>query len=85
MQKLVEQDGSGMVTIPIEFLRRDGIVENGEFPEHQSVDVSRLDERVYAVRLPADGELPRLSESEEIQKLAAQHLVETGQFQVTAD
>lgn len=84
MQKLIQQDGSGLVTILLDGLRRDEIVQvqpdgSDQFPAHQFVVVDRLGNRVYLVRFPQGGEFPELGECEPIQRIAAQQLLKLKQ------
>lgn len=77
MQKLRNMDGTGSVTIPKDDLDRDGFVDDdGELPDDQHVVVDRLDEGCYAVRFVDSGDVPELSESEAIKRIAAQRLFE---------
>jgi len=57
-QTLQERSGSGLATIPHDFLERDDVIDDGEFPDEQNLVVDRLDRRVYLVRLTDDGSIP---------------------------
>jgi hypothetical protein len=78
MQKLRDDNGSGLVTIPKDFLERDDVFDDGEVPEQQNLTVDRLGERTYVVRLVDDGHYPELTECEEIERLAAQRILQEG-------
>ncbi|QCC47528.1 hypothetical protein [Halobellus limi] len=77
MQKLRDDNGSGLVTIPKNFLERDDVFDDdGEVPDEQNLTVDRLGERTYVVRLVDDGHYPDLIECEEIERLAAQRILQ---------
>lgn len=76
MQQLQAKSGSGVVTIPKAKLRQDDILDDGEIPRRQCVAVDRLGRRSYLVRFPEDGELSDLSESQPVQRAAAQLALE---------
>ncbi|MFC7077874.1 hypothetical protein [Haloarcula halophila] len=79
MQKLLNRQGSGMVTLPKPKLERDGLVDDdGEIVESH-LAIERLGERVYAIRI-CDGDIPELSECEEIRRLAAERLLDQDVF-----
>lgn len=78
VQTLQERSGSGLATIPHDFLERDDVIDDGEFPDEQNLVVDRLDRRVYLVRLTDDGSIPDVEEAEAIQRIAAQHLLQGG-------
>jgi len=58
VQKLVNRDGSGTVTIDKQHLQLDGLVaEDGSICEADA-HTQRVGERAYLVRFPEDGEVP---------------------------
>jgi len=62
VQKLVNRDGSGTVTIDKQHLQLDGLVaEDGSICEADA-HTQRVGERAYLVRFPEDGEVPSLLE-----------------------
>ncbi|GAA2665612.1 hypothetical protein ACFSBX_18980 [Halobellus rarus] len=75
MQKLRNDGNSGLVTLPKQYLTMDDVIEDDEFPEEVAVSVERLDRRCYAVRIPDDGELPDLTETDFIERLVGQRLL----------
>ncbi|GGL57555.1 hypothetical protein [Halocalculus aciditolerans] len=77
MQQLTVRGSSGMVTIPKDHLRRDGVIDD-DFPDDfsQSVVVDRLARGEYLVRLVDDGEVPDLRDSDAVQQAAAQLVFE---------
>ncbi|QCC46597.1 hypothetical protein [Halobellus limi] len=75
MQKLRKDSGSGVVTIPKQYLSLDDVIEDGEFGEEVAVSVERLDRRCYVVRIPDDGGLPDLTETEFVERLVGQRLL----------
>ena len=78
MRQLIKQHGSSMVTLPKNGLERDGLVdEDGEPVEQQSAVVDRLGKRCYLVRL-ADGDVPEVTETEVVKRLAAQRMLDGG-------
>lgn len=80
MQKLRNDSGSGLVTIPKGFLEQDDVLEDGEVPTELQLNVERLGRRAYVVRLTEDGQLPDLQNCEEIERLAAQRLLDENVF-----
>ena len=72
MQQLQAKSGSGVVTIPKAKLRQDDILDDGQIPDEQSVAVDRIGRRSYGVRFPDGGDLPELSKSESIRRIAAE-------------
>ncbi|GGK64644.1 hypothetical protein [Haloarcula sebkhae] len=79
MQKLQNRSGSGLVTLPKDFLERDGLLDSDGEPDEAHLTVDRLDERAYVVRV-CDGDVPELSECEAIQRLAAERIVDEDVF-----
>lgn len=75
MQKLQNRSGSGLVTLPKDFLERDGLLDSDGEPDEAHLTVDRLDERAYVVRV-CDGDVPELSECDVIQRLAAERIVD---------
>ena len=75
MQKLRTDGSSGLVTIPRAFLEKDHVLDDGEVPDEQQVDVERLGERAYLVRVADDGKLPDPQECEVVERLAAQRIL----------
>ena len=61
-----------------DFLERDDVIDDGEFPDEQNLIVDRLDRRVYLVRLTDDGSIPDVEEAEAIQRITSQHLLQGG-------
>lgn len=81
MQKLQNHGGSGIVTVPREYLERDDVLdENGEIPGQQNLTVDRLGERTYLVRLVDDADFPELAECEAIERIVAQRLLQENAF-----
>ncbi|WP_053946694.1 hypothetical protein [Halolamina sediminis] len=80
MQKLRTDGSSGLVTIPRAFLEKDGVLDDGEVPDEQQVDVERLGERAYLVRVAEDGSLPDPQECEVVERLAAQRILNEDAF-----
>lgn len=79
MQKLVPKSGSGVVTMPKDKLRDDGVLEDGEIPDDQCVSVDHIGTRTFVVRIPDDGgQLPDLHECEAIRRVAAEMALEMG-------
>ena len=77
MQKLQNHGGSGVVTIPRDDLEKDGLLEEGELPDEQHLDVNRLGHRAYVVRIPEeDGDLPELAQCEVVERLAAKRALD---------
>ncbi|GCF13240.1 hypothetical protein Harman_11750 [Haloarcula mannanilytica] len=79
MQKLQNRSGSGLVTLPKDFLERDGLLNSDGDPDEAHLTVDRLGERAYVVRV-CDGDVPELSECEAIQRLAAERMVDEDVF-----
>jgi len=79
MQKLQNRSGSGLVTLPKDFLERDGLLNSDGEPDEAHLTVDRLDERTYVVRV-CDGDVPELSECEAIQRLAAERIIDEDMF-----
>ncbi|GGN92288.1 hypothetical protein [Haloarcula pellucida] len=79
MQKLQSRGGSGMVTVPKEFLDRDGLLDDDGEPETAHLTVERLGERAYVVRV-CDGDIPELAECEEIRRIAAERVLDEDVF-----
>ncbi|WP_424001182.1 hypothetical protein ACOZ4I_15680 [Haloarcula salina] len=75
MQKLQNRSGSGLVTLPKDFLERDGLIDDGGEPSEAHLTVDRLGERAYVVRV-CDGDVPELSECEAVRRLAAERMVD---------
>jgi len=75
MQKLRNDGRSGLVTIPRNYLEKDGVLDEGEIPDEQQVDVERLGRRAYLVRVTDDGSLPEPHECEVVERLAAQRIL----------
>jgi hypothetical protein len=72
MQKLQNHGGSGVVTLPRDDLQKDDVLVEGDIPDGQHVDVSRMGHRTYVVRIPDDGDLPELENTALVERLAAQ-------------
>ncbi|WP_284010324.1 hypothetical protein [Haloarcula pelagica] len=71
-QKLQNKNGSGLVTIPKDFLDRDGLLTEDGNPEDRVVSVERLDSGAYILRVCDErGDLPELAECDAIQRVAA--------------
>ena len=85
MQKLRDDGGSGLVTIPKRYLDKDDVLEEGEIPEEIAVDVERLDRRTYAVRISEDGEFPELQDADFIERIVGQRLFSEGFSPGSAD
>ncbi|WP_254271101.1 hypothetical protein [Haloarcula marina] len=79
MQKLQNRNGSGVVTVPKSFLDRDGLLDEDGEPDESHLMVERLGERAYVVRV-CDGDIPELSECEEIQRIAAERMLDEDVF-----
>ncbi len=75
MQKLRHDGGSGLVTIPKHYLNMDDVIEDGDLREDVAVAVERLGRRCYAVRIPDGGDLCDLSETDFIERLVGQRLL----------
>ncbi|SHG77957.1 hypothetical protein [Halobaculum gomorrense] len=80
MQTLQRRSGSGLVTLPKDGLERDGVLDDGEIPEQQNLVVDRLGRRVYLIRLVDDGIVPDAEETEVVERLAAQRLMQQDAF-----
>ena len=81
MQKLRNDGGSGLVTIPKKYLERDGLFTEYEgLPDEHRLIVDRLWRRTYLVRLTDDGSFQELHDCEEIQRVAAQKVLEQDAF-----
>lgn len=80
MQKLRNDSGSGLVTIPKGFLEQDDVLDGDDVPTELQLRVERLGRRAYVVRLCDDGRLPELHECEEIERLAAQRMLDENVF-----
>lgn len=79
MQKLRDDGGSALATIPKRFLERDGVLnEDGSVPENQSIAVDRIGERAYVVLLSDGTDFPDLEECETVERLVAHRLVQQG-------
>ncbi|OYR80411.1 hypothetical protein DJ84_15655 [Halorubrum ezzemoulense] len=79
MQKLQNHGGSGVVTLPRDDLEKDDLLEEGELPDEQHLDVDRLGRRTYVVRIPeAGGDLPELAQCEVVERLAAKRALDLG-------
>jgi len=79
MPTLQDHGGSGVVTVRKDWLDKDGILEDGEIPDEQHVDVDRLGERAYVVRFTDDeGDLPELEHCQAIRRLAASMMLDAG-------
>lgn len=79
MQQLQNRGGSGLVTVPKDFLERDGLLDESGEPEDAHLTVERLGERAYVVRV-CDGDVPELSECEFIQRIAAERVLDEDVF-----
>jgi len=75
MQKLQNRSGSGLVTLPKDYLERDGLIDSDGEPDEAHLTVDRLGERAYVVRV-CDGDVPELSECEVVRRLAAERIVD---------
>ncbi|MFC7070567.1 hypothetical protein ACFQL9_13015 [Halobaculum lipolyticum] len=80
MQTLQNKSGSGIVTLPKADLDRDEVLDDGEIPAEQNLVVDRLGRRVYLVRLVDDGHIPNPEETEVVERLAAQRLMQQDAF-----
>jgi hypothetical protein len=78
MQVLQQKNLSGVVTIPKEHLERDGVLEDGEFPDEQNLVVDRVGRQQYLVRMVEGGDVPDLEEAEVVQRVAAKIAMENG-------
>jgi hypothetical protein len=78
MQVLQQKNLSGVVTIPKEHLERDGVLEDGEFPDEQNLVVDRVGRQQYLVRMVEGGDVPDLEEAEVVQRVAAKIAVSEG-------
>ncbi|QCJ48536.1 hypothetical protein FCF25_08985 [Haloprofundus sp. MHR1] len=65
---------SAVACIEKDWLRRDGLLVNGEVPEGREVYTDRLGKGVYLVRA-VDGDVPELEECEVIRRLVAEAVV----------
>lgn len=84
MNKLQDHGGSGVVTLPRDELEKDGVLDDGEIPDDQHLDVDRMGRRTWVVRIPEDdGELPELTECEIVERLAAQRALDLDARRVT--
>jgi len=63
------------VTIPIDYLERDDVLEEDGIPEEQRLTVDRLGRRAYLVRLTDGGELPEIHECEAVRRVAAEQVL----------
>lgn len=80
--------GSGYINIPIDLLRQDGYLEDGQIQRDVDVRIDRLDRGTYAVRLSddEDDEFPEIGDAEAIRKEVALEVVEReGQLRQSAD
>jgi hypothetical protein len=84
MQKLQNRSGSGLVTLPKDFLERDGLIDEAGEPDDAHLTVDRLGERAYIVRV-CDGDVPELSECEAVRRLAAERMIDEDVFGQTGD
>lgn len=76
MQKLRDDGGSGLVTIPKKYLERDDVLDDdGDVPDEQRLTVDRLGRRAYLVRLTDGGSLPELHECEAVRRVAAERML----------
>jgi len=81
MQKLQNHHGSGLVTIPKRHLERDGLVDaDGQVVDQTRLTVDRLDDGVYAIRVCDDGDLPEISETKVVRRLAAERMLDEDVF-----
>jgi len=80
MQTLRTDGSSGLVTIPRLYLDKDGVLDGDDVPDGQQVDVERLGERCYLVRVADAGTLPDVQECEAIERLVAQRLLNENAF-----
>lgn len=86
MQKLRDDGGSGLVTIPKRYLEKDDVLEeDNEIPGGVAVDVERLDRRTYAVRVAEDGDFPELREAKFIERIVGERLFSEGFAPGSAD
>ena len=76
MQVLQDNSGSAAVTLPKQDLQRDGVITDGDIPGNQNVVVDRLGQCVYLVRLVDDGVVPDAEETEVVERLAAQRIMQ---------
>ena len=77
MRKLQANGGSGLVALPKDGLGRDGVLDDdGSIPGGQPVVVDRLGRRVYLVRIVDDAQVPDAEETEAVERLAAQRLMQ---------
>jgi len=84
MQKLQDHGGSGVVTLPRDDLEKDDVLNDGEIPDGQHLDVERMGRRTYVVRIPDDsGTLPELTECNVVERLAAQRALDLDARRVT--
>ncbi|QIO23082.1 hypothetical protein [Haloarcula sp. JP-L23] len=79
MQQLQNHSGSGMVTVPKDFLDRDELLDDDGDPVDAHLTVDRLGERAYVVRV-CDGDVPELSECEFIKRIAAERVLNEDAF-----
>jgi hypothetical protein len=75
MQQLQNHGGSGVVTVPKDFLERDGLVDDDGDPADAHLTVDRLGDRAYVVRV-CDGDVPELTECEAIRRIAAERVLD---------
>lgn len=81
MRKLQANGGSGLVALPKDGLGRDGILaDDDSIPDEQPVVVDRLGECVYLVRLVNDAQVPDAEDTEVVERLAAQRLMNQDAF-----
>jgi len=78
MQVLQQKNLSGVVTIPKEHLERDGVLQDGEFPDEQNLVVDRVGRQQYLVRMVEGGDVPDLEEAEVVQRVAAKLILSGG-------
>jgi len=81
MQKLRDDGGSALATIPRQYLERDGVLdEDGEVPENQSIAVDRIGDRAYVVLVSDGSALPDFEDTETVQRIVAQKLLRQDTF-----
>ncbi|WP_135304109.1 hypothetical protein [Haloarcula amylovorans] len=72
-QALQSRSGSGLVTIPKEYLERDDLLDDYGEPADKQLTVERLDSGMYVIRVcEDDGDLPEIRECPVIDQLASQ-------------
>jgi hypothetical protein len=87
IRTLRDLSGTAAVSLPKDGLLQDGLIDDDGLRE-TAAKVERAGDRTYIVRLAGDvGDLPELTETDVVQRAAAQRLLETGQLrpQPTAD